>query len=515
MAGSACAQESAEPAGQLDVELGRLIEQLGDQDYFVRRRAQQELAKFSFEAFDALRAATTHEDLEIAARAKYLLRLMETELAAKDDPPHVQALLADYPSLDEATKLDRIRMLARLADHQGVSALCRLVRYEKSPVLSKRAAIELVQLHAHDRPPNKELAERLSKGLKGSRQVAAAWPLAWLRFPEDAEKALAQWGKLVEAEHLLLAQSPTKTSPEIVAKLTRQHHQVLKKFGRPEQVAVATRRLMDLEKGNPATLAELLNWLVEQQEWESVKQLEARFKPQFAADPLLLYVVAQRQAEQGDQKEADATAARALKLNPEGTPRNLEKHYMMAITLQQRGLFQWAGHEYQHVIDTAEPGNVQSPLAPFAQYRLAVMQHDQGQWLPAAKGLEQMVKMLEKHPNLQARTSFKTSEIRSRMNCFYAGHYRQQNDLAKQREYLDKAIAADPTEIDTLIACYRLPDQEPEYREKIRKLVRTSTASLRRRVARNRSSATDYNQFAWLVGNTEGDFDEALRFSKK
>ena len=29
------------------------------------------------------------------------------------------------------------------------------------------------------------------------------------------------------------------------------------------------------------------------------------------------------------------------------------------------------------------------------------------------------------------------------------------------------------------------------------------------------TEATSYNQFAWLVGNTEGDFDEALRYSKK
>ena len=32
---------------------------------------------------------------------------------------------------------------------------------------------------------------------------------------------------------------------------------------------------------------------------------------------------------------------------------------------------------------------------------------------------------------------------------------------------------------------------------------------------KNRLLATDYNQFAWLVGNTYGDFDEAIRLSHK
>ena len=87
----AAAPQATVSAGQID----KLIEQLGDEDYYVRQRAQDELARLGFEAFDDLTAATTHEDLEIAARAKYLLRLMRVEWTVKSDPPEVQKLLRD------------------------------------------------------------------------------------------------------------------------------------------------------------------------------------------------------------------------------------------------------------------------------------------------------------------------------------------------------------------------------------------------------------------------------------
>ncbi len=48
--------------------LRRLVQELGDKDYFVRQRAQTELAALGFEAFDVLSEATASEDPEVAAR---------------------------------------------------------------------------------------------------------------------------------------------------------------------------------------------------------------------------------------------------------------------------------------------------------------------------------------------------------------------------------------------------------------------------------------------------------------
>jgi hypothetical protein len=48
--------------------INRLIKQLGDKDYYVRQRAQDELARLGFEAFDALGAATTNVSPETATQ---------------------------------------------------------------------------------------------------------------------------------------------------------------------------------------------------------------------------------------------------------------------------------------------------------------------------------------------------------------------------------------------------------------------------------------------------------------
>ncbi len=66
-----------------------------------------------------------------------------------------------------------------------------------------------------------------------------------------------------------------------------------------------------------------------------------------------------------------------------------------------------------------------------------------------------------------------------------------------------------------LIACYRLPDQTPDYHKKITDSIRQATEDIRVQIAAEPDNEEYYNQFAWLVANTEGDLDEALKYSQK
>ena len=86
----------AAATGQAEKRIEQLIAQLGDKDYNVRQRAQDELAKLGFLAFDALNAASNHEDFEIASRARYLLRLIRTQWTTDKDPPETRKLLEGY-----------------------------------------------------------------------------------------------------------------------------------------------------------------------------------------------------------------------------------------------------------------------------------------------------------------------------------------------------------------------------------------------------------------------------------
>lgn len=496
-----------------DKRIDQLIRQLGDQDYFARQRAQAELSKLGFDAFDALTAAENHEDLEIATRAKYLVRLMRVNWTAEDDPPEVKRYLEDYESLVPQQRLDRMRSLSGLAADKGIPALCRLVRFEKSPLLSKHAAVDILGRQSPNQPPSAELVEVLRKNLGQSRRTGADWLMTYTRFRDNPSGALAGWTKLVDEELALLARAPDQSAPQVAAALARIQINWLAKLDRKPEAVAAMWKLIDLEKGDPKSLPELVEWLVEQKAWEAIGQVAQRFADRFARDPLLLYSLAQAQAAGGRQKEADETAKRARDLHSGAQLDELVVHLMSAFTLRRRGLFGWAEQEYRYVIGSAVTGQ---SLTANAQIGLSEMLHDQGDDLRAAEVLKPLAEAIGQMKPVPETIAARTPQsIRSRMNHFYALHWADKSDRQKQRQHLEAALAADPTDVDVLIACYRLPDADAAWRQKVKELIAKAADQLREQMTAEPDEALYYNQFAWLIGNTEGNFDEALRCSKK
>jgi tetratricopeptide (TPR) repeat protein len=101
------------------------------------------------------------------------------------------------------------------------------------------------------------------------------------------------------------------------------------------------------------------------------------------------------------------------------------------------------------------------------------------------------------------------------MHYFLACHWESVGEKSKQVEALRTALQTNPGDVDVLIACHKLSDLPAAERAKIVELVKKTAARLHEAIAANPESASPYNQYAWLVGNTEGDFDEALRSAKK
>ncbi len=492
--------------------IDELIRQLGDDDYYVRRQAQEKLSRLGFEAFDALSAAATHEDLEIASRARYLLRLMRVEWTASTDPPEVKQCLRDYESLNARNRQTRMRLLAGLPDARGLDALCRLVRFEKSSELSKAAAAAWLD-RAQTARPKPEAVETIREKLHECERPGAVWLIAWTGLGDDPRAAMDQWTKIVEGELETLRRTPNETSSQLVSSLIRFQAAWLKEVGEPEQSREVIRRLVELQEGDPASLIELLDWLIEQKAWKAVDDLARRFPHHFAVKSMLSYMLAQAYAEQGNKNKAEQFAARALKLHPGKQEENLLKHLRVAQFLRNRGLIEWSRREFEHVIDR---GDRQNSLVVFARSMLAEMLHDQGENLAAADVLKKLVEALD-DGKVNAAMLFggDPDRLRARAHYFRACHWRSANDAEKQRAELDKALEANPTEPDVLIACHRLPDQPPEFQAKIDRLIEKATEKCRRAIAEDPDDANAYNEFAWLVGNTGGDLDEALECSKK
>jgi tetratricopeptide (TPR) repeat protein len=494
-------------------QINKLIRELGNKDYYARQRAQEELAKLGFEALEALDAATTDDDLEIASRAKYLLRLMRVEWTAEGDPPEVKDCLRNYENLEPHSREARMQTLARLPNAKGVAALCRFVRFEKSPLLSKTAAVVLMFPDKVAEPPSPAAVEIIHRSLRQCKRPGAAWLLAWTRLPADPKNAITDWAKPIDAELKLLDSSPEETSPEIVARLTRFQVAWLKKLGRTDEAMTAIRRLVALHQEDWQAVSELLDWLIEQKAWKAVDDLAKRYASGFASQPVLLYLLAQSYAERGEPQRAKETAQQALRMYPGKQDEQLLHHYTTAHQLRDRGLFDWARQEYEHVIAQSGEGG---QVAVMSRILLSEMLHEQGKNLDAAAVLEKLVASLDAGKVSEgALCGREAKELRARRHYFAACHWESKNDVAKQRASLDKALEADPEDLDALISCYHLPGQPADFHAKIVSTIKETAVKLHDAIEADPRSGIMYNQYAWLVGNTEGDFAEALKCAQK
>jgi tetratricopeptide (TPR) repeat protein len=507
-------------------KIAALIEQLGDKDYFLRQKAQDELSKMGFEAFEALSTASTSDDLETATRAKYLLKLMRVEWTTATDPPEVKRLLKNYEMLDIENREDRIKALAALPEGSAIPALCRLARYEKSNVLSKRAALELMQSTPAGDPPSTQRVNLIRKIIESGSRPAVQWINAWLRMARDPQAALADFQRLADAETQLLQRTPDDTSPEVVTAFMRYYIAQLKRLGKTDAMVQAMQRLIEVQKDDSATIADLAEWFLEQKSWGALDDLAAKFAVRFDAEPILLYLHAEAKLAQNDTAKAEELAAKAIKLNPGREFVSL--HYLTARNLKKRGCIDWAVKEFEYIL--SQVGD-QDAVGYRPVMELAEIYYDQGKNLEAAKSLDKFLKkpsaqrFFASSPVLEASAKMASAE----MNYYYGCHFESQGDRKQQRAYMEKAIATDPTNVNALIGFYHLPDLTPEEKQKAVELIKKTADTVRESILKDQQSpndpreslsaaskeASDCNEFAWLIANTEGNFNEALRYARR
>lgn len=514
-------------------KLRRLIAQLGDDDFAIREQAQASLAAMGLDAFDLLNEAVADPDLEISRRARYLLHSAQVEWSVFGDPGELRQLLNEYGEQNREERRARLERLA--AGFEGrvrIAALCRLARYETAAPLSKRAALLVMRLpiHDEDRAATSQLIEET---LGPSRRPGADWLRIYQRVLTQATDAFEAIEQLVVRERQTQATSPSRTGLDLIRDLSRWQVELLDHAGRREQALAATRRMMELVDGTPASLLETVDWLGEHQLWEQVEELATQFAPQFASQPVLQYRLAESQLRRGGVEEANQTADAALRLNPEAH----DEHIQTAVALGERGLFDWAYREFDERLRLC-PEN--SPPAVEARRLYADTLHDgQLNYQRAASVLEPLVAAMDNDANVErqiAGMGVSAGFLRCRRYYFQAMFHVERNEHAEARKMLDKCNENDDEDIDVLIASYRLPGQEQEWSN----AVRAKIESLTRRDFQNidnveqqlanqpqipgfaansdalrQALASQCNQAAWLVANTFGDYAKAVRLSQR
>jgi tetratricopeptide (TPR) repeat protein len=493
-----------------------LIRQLGNPRYSVRRAAANELRQIGAEAFDLLHAASDDSDPEVSASSRYLLRQISVRWVQSDDPASVRAILRDFGKDSESMRLQRIEQLAELSENAGIAGICRIARYDRSPLVSRMAALAII------RPPVEHQASRtpidpavVEHELGRSTRVATNWLRLYLAQRRDPAASVANWQPLIDAETKRLESSSGDTSAAIIVGLLWNLADVHRQVGDDQSMVAVLDHMIDLDQDTVETTAiGLLTWLIDNKSWPVVDAFLEKHQPKLEQSKRPLYYAALARAGQGKKDVAEELAKKAAQLEPQ-MPREC---LVAAREMEERGQFEWAVREYRRAIDQ------QSLEATLSRLALANLLHDYEHYAEAADAIEPLCDdgtVAKQYVEIQQQVARRgydlpvVAKLKARFHFYRGCQYREEKDWSRARESYETAIAADPIDADVLIAMYRLPESDDQWREATRQRIQSLAQQLQQEIDEKPSDASPYNQWAWLISNTEGDFQKAIRYSHR
>jgi tetratricopeptide (TPR) repeat protein len=505
------------------LRIKQLIQELGSPRYAERRAAARELRQIGAESFDLLNDATDDDDPEVAASARYLLRQITVRWIESGDTAAVRVLLRDFGNQSEEMRSARVEGLAALPNGEGLPALCRIARFDRSSLISREAALGVIR--PGDQLNSRSLIdpEILNHELGSSTRAASTWLRQYLVQLRDPAASIAFWQRLIDEEAARLEDNATDTSPRIILGLLWNLAELHREQGRQQELTATVDRMIELDGDfTDETAIQLLIWLPKNQLWGVLDAFLAKHEPRFQQSKRPLYYAALARVRQGKQPLAEELAEKAASLDPQSAMES----FVAAKDLEEHGQFDWAVREYERSIDR-EP--IASSPGILARVYLASLQHDYEKHEQAADTLEPLVKAVQGDSNVgQAYTNLRrfysrqgdsilpeAEALGARLHYFRACQYHVQKDWSRERESLEKAIRFDPTDADVLIAMYRAPGGDEKWLDATRTKIRELARQFQRQIDEDPTDPSAYNQWAWLISNTEGDYQQAIRYSHR
>ena len=505
-----------------NAEIERLVRQLGSEHYIRREQARIRLSELGVRAFDALHAVTSDSDTEIRMQAESLLRVIQVELTREDDPPDVRRELERFGRVDAAAKLDVLDWLAALPDDRGREALCRIARFHRSEFIGKRAALAFFDV---DRPISPVRAKRLQaiihEELETSQRTAASWLRIYGAYLEDPRSNASKWNDVLIAEEEHYRDSESSTQRTIIRDLLKWHAHVMGKLGRTEETLQAIHRIIPQFVKRPVDVLNHLDWLTKFEAWKTIDLIGVEHQDAIELNVLMQYQVARSHLLRGDEAKAKRLADAAFNMTT-----NAAVRIIIADELLNRSAFDWFERELRAVIDDESSDDMAVLQAKVALYEKF---HDWEQYAESAEVLGGMISTAEGDESLAKKLSPEYWDyLRSMRNVARARLLRgKEGKSDERRELLEKALQQNDENIDVLIELYHLPDNSETYQEELKlqvarrvreyqSLIDDESANYRQRGFGSRKElAKFYNEYAWLVANTIGDFDQALEYSKR
>lgn len=527
---------STTPSATAD-DVDDLIQQLGDESYIVRSSAAERLKQIGLRAFDRLYKAQYHPKIDIGMSARRLVSNLTVSWSVPGDTKDVREALQGYSQQSENGRRNRIELLAGLPDRSGALAIARLVRYETSARLSAMAAMAIMQQIPSDDPARRAVLAAEIKSLMGDAdRFAAKWLVLYADDLANNQFGAEAWHRFIDERRELVDSAATDQSTRDsvldMVKVVAAHG------GRMEAKPAAVELVMKhLDMIPPQTdpLIEISTWAIDHDLYGVVDKLRDRFKPFFAKSPMLSYAAAEAAIRQGDDATGQRLADNALKL-PEIPPKNeieaiqprelqiiLLRHSVTADRLKSRGLYRWSLREYQSVIDAVPLDNDTATMcrAEAASLLSELKDHEK-----VIELLQPLVDRLEKDRELRQVTAlFRQYQGISGLLEYHRGELLiQQKEIELGCKTLRAAYQTDPDNIDILIRMYHI-DHDEKWRLEIAELVQAKIREFELLIAQSSGGANlrmfnggadpedHFNNYAWLVSNTEGDFEKALKYS--
>ena len=387
------------------------------------------------------------------------------------DPAEVKSILQNYGQQGRDERVTRMGLLAGLPNSQGIPALCRLARFESDLILSKQAALRVLE-HAteEDAARRREVAESIKQVLTGSRRPATRWLRTYADTLIAPAESLAAWDQITQDELDVFARTPDETQREVVRDLLRWHVDLLREQEQVDAIPVRVARLVQLVEGDLGELMEFIDWSLEREIWSVPQQLADRFPTEVNSYPDLLYRIAEARRKMGQEEAAAQAAARALAMQPE----ELLRHFELGRGLRVRQMYDWAEAEFRHILAASKD---EPAFSLHARRLLADMLFDLQHEQEAAKLLEEAVAIINKDPMVLGEF-YEEGELESLFHYYYGVHFGREGNREKQQAHLRLAIAQNPANIDVVIAMFRLTEPDEAWRAETKQRLESALGAL-------------------------------------
>ncbi|WP_436716187.1 hypothetical protein U8335_00610 [Roseiconus lacunae] len=555
-----CIAGAAEPPKPQsnDQKIAELIEKLGSDSYATRVRARDQLKEYGLEAFDALYEAQYHNDSEVQTAARYLQQSLLVTWSQESDPKEVREILYEYGAQDSTDRLARIELLGRLPDRMGIEALARLARFDRLELLSRRAAMLVLKQAIPDQPVRRQiLASQLESVIGDNSRDAITWLRAYIEDLRQGRYDPQRWEEVVATQRrkVDLGLNQDITAKSVLQLIKVIATRAILEDARDSAMQISIENL-DLIAPSTIELAGQADWAITHGLYPVVIELYQRQRHAFSSNAELLYSAAQAYRDNGETDKGEQLATEAFQISPlpdvkleslseDALPREdqghsltdhqLEDiaflHYAVANRLRMRGQYDWAEREHRSIIASC---GVETNAGIRSRISLSSIFAEQLRHDDASDVLGVLVHRIERDAEYAKRlirfdigSHFVQSEYNFQQALELLAGDPIASEIEEAKQLLQLAYRQYSGNIDILIQMYRVKTPEDtEWTENVKRQLSQHIGSLHQTITQYESSkrampderfkavlGDKYNEYAWLVSNTEGDFDRALQCS--